>query len=53
MYAIDSGLIWLFVFTFVFGVFTGAVALFWIIFILVKENGSKIIIENVDYESNP
>jgi hypothetical protein len=41
---IDTTIVWYFVFSYIFGVATGMVALFWIMFFLV-EGGSKIIIE--------
>ena len=44
---VDSTIVWYFVFSYIFGVATGMVALFWIMFFLVK-GGSKIIIEKKD-----
>jgi hypothetical protein len=41
---IDTTIVWYFVFSYIFGVATGMVCLFWIMFFLV-EGGSKIIIE--------
>jgi len=45
--SIDITLVWYFVFSYVFGVATGMLGLFWIMFFLV-EGGSKIIIEKKD-----
>ena len=42
--SIDITLVWYFVFSYIFGVATGMLGLFWIMFFLV-EGGSKIIIE--------
>jgi hypothetical protein len=45
--SIDITLVWYFVFSYIFGVATGMVCLFWIMFFLVRD-GSKIIIEKKD-----
>jgi len=45
--SIDITLVWYFVFSYIFGIATGMLGLFWIMFFLV-EGGSKIIIEKQD-----